>query len=65
MASKETEKDPQGNGKDKSVKDEPEEVQEKFSPEEEAVSCKLFPSSLLCSSYINIITWLSIQVRTA
>ncbi|EXF84147.1 hypothetical protein CFIO01_05650 [Colletotrichum fioriniae PJ7] len=36
MASKETEKDSQGNGKDKSVKDEPEEVQEKFSPEEEA-----------------------------
>ncbi|KAK1635544.1 hypothetical protein BDP81DRAFT_429857 [Colletotrichum phormii] len=36
MASKEKEKDPQGKGKDKSVKDEPEEVQEKFSPEEEA-----------------------------
>ncbi|KAK1445838.1 hypothetical protein CMEL01_10081 [Colletotrichum melonis] len=36
MASKETEKEPQGKGKNTSVKDEPEEVQEKFSPEEEA-----------------------------
>ncbi|GKT47505.1 thaumatin-like protein 1 [Colletotrichum spaethianum] len=38
MASKEAEKDPQGKGKDKSVKEDEaeEQVQEKFSPEEEA-----------------------------
>ncbi|KAF4773448.1 hypothetical protein HER10_EVM0000414 [Colletotrichum scovillei] len=36
MASKGTEMDAQGKGKSTSVKDEPEEVQEKFSPEEEA-----------------------------